>query len=497
MRELGDFSVGVLHEGFRSVRMRPYLLPRITPDSVLLEVSVVGICGTDLHLYRSHEGVRAMPEGHEYSARVAAIGSNVTTLSVGQRVTVEPFLCAACGECEFCVMGLDFHCQRPDRRRYVGGFGQFLVAPAKGCFPLPDAVDDVLGALVEPLAVATHAVRMSAGMQGRSGMIIGAGSVGLCALAAARDAGADDVYVVARYPAQREVAMSLGAAGVFDSASPEFLDAIHKKFPRGVDFVIEAVGGTAPTLDFACDSLRPTGELIVLGAFSPGFYGLEALRPLLKEITIRHSNCYGRRDSLHDFEIAIDHLSRKGDLLRRLVSHQFPFQEAEEAFRVSSDKTLGAIKVQITMPVEKTLDPCLGYVDFSLEAPIPGVRSLSGFHAPEPWGRWSDGRCATVTFNDQLPEKLVLMLRGHAFGPNAGQNFVARIGGESRAFVLSAGSDDTVFMEFTNPGGACELTIFIPEPSSPESLGQGEDGRMLGIGLVEIVVFPGEKSFKP
>lgn len=89
------------------------------------------------------------------------------------------------------------------------------------------------------------------------------------------------------------------------------------------------------------------------------------------------------------------------------------------------------------------------------------------------------------------------MLRGHAFGPNAGQNFVARIGGESRAFVLSAGSDDTVFMEFTNPGGACELTIFIPEPSSPESLGQGEDGRMLGIGLVEIVVFPGEKSFKP
>lgn len=334
----GAASVGVIQRGREEVAVQNYHIPPLVADEVLLEVAVAGICGTDLHQYRGSNLKNFIPDGHEYVGVVVARGNEVKSLCVGERVVVDPFLSSACGNCENCLSGLTFHCGKRTHLVGVGGFGQYVVAREKGCFVLPVSVDDTLGALVEPLAVATHGIRMLNNIHGKSGVVIGAGTVGLCALAAALDAGAKAVYVVAKYPAQQDIALKMGATSVIPSDS--LVDEIegNLKYPKELDFAIEAVGGTAKTLDIACDFLKPQGEIVVLGAFQQGFLGAEIYKHLVKEITIRHSNCYGIKSGKHDFDIAITHLNSRGDELRQIVSHEFPLKHAAEAFQVANNK---------------------------------------------------------------------------------------------------------------------------------------------------------------
>ncbi|MBM3336100.1 MAG: zinc-binding dehydrogenase [Betaproteobacteria bacterium] len=481
---------GALLMGKRDIQVHDLFYPEVKPGAVVLQVTAVGICGTDLHAYRNTVSGRSAPDGHEYVGTVVELGEGVSSLRLGQRVVCDPFLCSSCGTCAYCLRGLTFHCQNRVGHIDVGGFGNYVSVREKGCFPLPDEVDDSLGSLVEPLAVATHAVRMLKVRPGMSGVVIGGGTIGLCALAAAQYAGAKDVYVVARYPAQQKLALTLGAAAII---SPDEIPAsgpFRETYPFGVDFAIEAVGGSAPTLEKACQLVRPAGAIGVLGAFDPGYRGFELLPALLKEVSVHMSNCYGARDGRHDFEQAIEQLTRRGDKLRLLVTHRFDLEKITEAFRLADDKASGSIKVLITMPEHGPTRALTFFQRINFSDPgIPeGLVRIEGLHDAEIWGRWSDGKRVIMQFRDPMPEKFTLQVAGRSFGPNASKRFTATVSGVNRDFSLPAEIDGLVILQFENPTRECTLVLQIPEPASPLTLGMNGDARMLGLGLVSIII---------
>lgn len=343
----GQSMQAAVQAGIRQINVVEINRPEALPGTVVIKVGAAGICGTDLSGYRKDASKHSVPHGHEYAGVIVEVGDGVSRSRIGRRVTADSFLNAMCGVCEFCRGGHPFHCINKAHPLTTGGFAEYVRTKNSATFDLPDSIDDALGALVEPLAVGIHAVRKLDVRPGMTGVVIGAGTIGLGAVAAALDAGAKRVFVVAKHAFQGEIAKAIGGEAILPGGSDEALSWVMKNTRLGVDFAIEAVGGNQPTLDLASQFVRPLGSVGIVGAFDPGFRGIEAFTPLRKELTLKFSNCYGYLDGKHDFEVAIDLLARKGDQLRKLITHQFQIGDAPEAFQTAEDKHSGAVKVQI------------------------------------------------------------------------------------------------------------------------------------------------------
>src|SRR5882724_2739713 len=301
-------------------------VPRPTPGpgEVLVRVRNCGICGSDLHWYHDQMMIPSVCPGHEIAGEVAEVGNGVTALRPGDPVALEGI--ASCGACRYCLAG-DY--QRCLAIGFVGltipgGFAEYVSVPARHCFRIPAGVDFATAALREPL---------------------GAGTIGLAAVVAARAGGAGEIVVVARRPQQKAAALALGADRVIDDGDPGGLLGDAADAP--IDLVIETVGGTADTLDTAAAACRPGGTVCLLGAFtkSPPF---PALFVLVKELRIIGSLVYGRAGARADFDIVLDILRRQGRrIAETLVTHRFPLADIGRAFATAADKTTGSIKVTI------------------------------------------------------------------------------------------------------------------------------------------------------
>jgi L-iditol 2-dehydrogenase len=175
--------------------------------------------------------------------------------------------------------------------------------------------------------------------------VLGAGTIGLMAVVAARAGGAGEILVTARRPQQKAAALALGADRVVDAADPHAL--LGDALDAPIDLVVETVGGAADTLDTAVAACRPGGTICVLGAFtkSPLF---PALFVLAKELRIIGSFVYGRAGARADYDIVLDILRRQGRrIAETLITHRHPLAEIQQAFRTAADKTSGSIKVAI------------------------------------------------------------------------------------------------------------------------------------------------------
>ena len=319
--------------------------PTPAPGEVVVRVRNCGICGSDLHWYHDQMMIPSVCPGHEIAGEVADVGAGVTALEPGDPVALEGI--ASCGACRYCLAG-DY--QRCLAIGFVGltipgGFAEYVSAPARHCFRVPAGVDFATAALSEPLGVAVHGVRLSGLEIGQRVAVLGAGTIGLAAVVAARAGGAGEIVVNARRPHQKAAALALGADRVIGEGDPGGLlgDAIDAPF----DLVIETVGGTADTLDTAVAACRPGGTICVLGAFtrSPPF---PALFVLVKELRIVGSLVYGRAGARADFDIVLDILRRQGRrIAETLVTHRFPLADIGRAFATAADKTTGSIKVTI------------------------------------------------------------------------------------------------------------------------------------------------------
>jgi threonine dehydrogenase-like Zn-dependent dehydrogenase len=319
--------------------------PAPGPGEVVVRVRNCGICGSDLHWYHDQMVLPAVCPGHEIAGEVADVGAGVTGLAPGDVVALEGI--ASCGACRYCVAGEYQRCPAIGvvGMTIPGGFAEYVRMPARHCFRVPAGVDFPTAALSEPLGVAVHGVRLSGLEIGQRVAVLGAGTIGLMAVVAARAGGAGEIVVTARRPQQKAAALALGADRVVDAADPGGLLADALDAP--IDLVVETVGGTADTLDTAVAACRPGGTICVLGAFTAS-PALPALFVLVKELRIVGSFVYGRAGARADFDIVQDILARQGRRISEtLITHSFPLGKIDEAFRVAGDKTTGSIKVTI------------------------------------------------------------------------------------------------------------------------------------------------------
>ena len=338
--------------GKLEVEERP--VPQPEAGQVLLRVRRCGICGSDLHWYHGRYPAPSVCPGHEISATVADVGAGVREVKAGDRVAVEGLW--SCGLCSACRSGQSQRCRRTKAvgGTVGGGFADYLLQAPQHIFPVPDGIDDEVAALTEPLAVSVHGLRLANLEMGQRVLVLGAGTIGLTAVAAARAGGACEIAVTAKHPQQRTAATALGATHVFDPADAAGLKAYARRNP--IDVVVETVGESAAggsstlpgTLEQGIALARRGGSVVILGVFL-GATPISAGLVVLREIRIIGSVGYGRGRDRADYEIALDILAREGETMRgAMITHRFALDDVDAAFRAAADKETGAIKVSVS-----------------------------------------------------------------------------------------------------------------------------------------------------
>jgi L-iditol 2-dehydrogenase len=322
------------------------------PGRVLLRVKTTGVCGSDLHLYQDARIGDTPIEapfviGHEFSAVVEDAGPGALDgwhqpVAAGARVAVDP--AQPCGRCEPCDLGhpnlcvnLHFCGNYPD----AGSLCEWLHMPARSCYPLPDAIDDTLGALIEPLGVATHAIDLARIRVGDTVAIVGAGPIGLLVLQLARLAGASVAFVADPLGPRLALAERWGARAVPCDRDDAAEAVMRDTGGRGVDVAIEAAWADA-SIEQAAEMARLGGRLILVGI--PGDDHL-----VMKHSTARRKGLTVRlcRRMKHVHRRAMDLILRGRIDLAGLVSHRFPLAQASEAFRMNAAYEDAVVKVMV------------------------------------------------------------------------------------------------------------------------------------------------------
>jgi L-iditol 2-dehydrogenase len=330
----------------RTVSIDSVARPRLARGEARVRVHNCGICGSDLHWFLGGFPPPPVCPGHEIAGEVVELASDEGPLRIGQRVAVEPLV--ACRECSYCRTGdyqLCPHVQILGVSRH-GGFAEELAMPTYALFPLPEAVDFEVGALAEPLAVCVHGVRLAEVGLGDRVLVLGAGSIGLLSIVAARAAGAEEVGITARHPHQAEMARRLGATHVFGSDAKGTQGLDQWAAGNRVDRVIETVGGTADTIDVAVGAVRRGGTVALLGVFTQA-PRCPALALVVKEVRLVGALTYGRVGMRADFEVAIQLLART-PAVRDMITHRFGLGDLQTGLEIAADKSRGPIKVTIT-----------------------------------------------------------------------------------------------------------------------------------------------------
>jgi L-iditol 2-dehydrogenase len=313
-------------------------LPTPAPGAgeVLIQVAACGICGSDVHGYDGGSGRRIPPivMGHEAAGVVAALGDGTTSYRVGERVTFDSTV--YCGGCEFCRRGEVNLCNHRQvvgvscgEYRRAGAFAEYVTVPERILYRLPDKLSFSDAAMLEAASVAIHAVRVADVAGGETALVIGAGMIGLLILQAARASGCSRIFVADVDATRLELARSLGADAVIESAgdSRESLTSRIEELTggRGVDLVFEAVG-RPETVASAIDCTRKGGTVALVGNISP-----EVSIPLQKVVT-RQIRLQGSCASAGEYPQAMDWVAEGKIKVAPLITAVAPLAEGPSWF---------------------------------------------------------------------------------------------------------------------------------------------------------------------
>ncbi|URN96344.1 MAG: 2,3-butanediol dehydrogenase [Candidatus Pristimantibacillus lignocellulolyticus] len=263
----------------KDIRLENIEEPVAKKGEVKLKIQWCGICGSDLHEYTA--GPIFIPTdtphpltgdaapivmGHEFSGKVVEVGEGVTDIEIGDRVTVEPIY--SCGKCEACKQGKYNLCSLMGFYGLAGGgggFSEYASVPAHMIHKLPDNVSFEQGALVEPSAVALHAVKQSKVKVGDKVAVFGTGPIGLLVIEALKAAGAAEIYAVELSSQRREKANELGAIAL-DPSESDIVEKLHQLTNGGVDVSFE-VTSVPQVLVQAINATKFNGETMIVSIF--------------------------------------------------------------------------------------------------------------------------------------------------------------------------------------------------------------------------------------
>ncbi|HZG86409.1 zinc-dependent alcohol dehydrogenase [Paenibacillus sp.] len=321
-------------------------IPELAPNEVLIKVAAAGICGSDIHTYKGLHPFRKPPViiGHEVAGEIVSVGAAVTKFQVGDRVTVEPQ--TGCGSCEYCLRGQTNYCGTrgaPGIGGWYGTMAEYFAAPEPTVFKLPDGMSYDVGVLVEPFAVGVHAVRKAGIEVGDKVAVLGAGPIGLLAMAAAKAAGATTTFVSDVMDYALDTASAMGATHTMNIMNVENWTQQAKELVGGEFDKVLIAAGVPGIIDQSLQLLRKGGRVVTIAMFhGTQTFDIHNLQNQEKEIV----GCmtYTRADTL----TAIDMLAAGAVNHEALISHKLSYEDAAEGFRLVDKKEDRSMKVLVT-----------------------------------------------------------------------------------------------------------------------------------------------------
>ena len=312
-------------------------IPPLMPGDVRIEVRSVGICGTDLAIWKGDlEAPLPIVLGHEITGAVHE--SSVPELKPGTVVTTDVDI--SCGRCWYCRTGNRHHCGDKQVLGVTrdGGLSEFISVPADLIYPLPSSVDAVSGTFVEPLASAIKTMNDSPVDEGEPMLVIGSGKIALL-LAQVYDAHGADVYIVGRNRWQLGLARQLGLTNTIDINESDWkkkiLDATHGVGPR----VVAEATGNVDGFGMALEIVRNGGTINL-----KSMHGREATFDP-SDLVAKEIRVVGI--SSGPFEKAIEMLERGRIEVKRLVSKEFRLEEGAKAFEYADQPSVTKVVINI------------------------------------------------------------------------------------------------------------------------------------------------------
>ncbi len=337
-------KAAVLH-AINDIRFEEIPTPKIRENEVLLRVKACGLCGTDVHFLRGEWAVR-MPlvPGHEFSGEIAEVGREVTNVSVGDRVSIDPNV--VCGVCK--------NCRRTERNHLCsniraigvdvdGAFAEFVKAPREVVYRLPPNVDFETGAMTEPVGCCIRGFDNTRAALGDTVVVIGAGPIGLILQQMALLQGAAKVLTIEPVEGRRRMAKKLGAHRTIDPATEDVpMIVADETEGNGPEVVFEAVG-SPKTISLALQ-LAGRGSRVNLFGVAPQASEVTIKPFMLYDKELKISASY--RDPF-TFDRAIQLLANGRLDVKSLITHRFPLSKVGEAMETFETKKEEAIKIML------------------------------------------------------------------------------------------------------------------------------------------------------
>ncbi|HTW49663.1 MAG TPA: galactitol-1-phosphate 5-dehydrogenase [Acidobacteriaceae bacterium] len=318
-------------EEYKRLELRDAPQPAPGADEVLIRVAACGICGSDVHGYDGSSGRRIPPivMGHEAAGTVVGAGSGVAAFRAGDRVTFDSTI--FCGACPFCLRGDINLCDHREvlgvscgEYRRAGAFAEFVTVPERIVHRLPPSMSFAEAAMLEPAAVALHAVHVSQLRGGETALVVGAGMIGLLTMQAARALGCARVLIADVDETRLRLAQSLGASETLHLSGADLAREVIAR-SGGVDLALEAVG-RQETIDAAIGSARKGGTVTLIGNITP-----QVTIPL-QVVVSRQLRLQGTAASAGEYPQAIDMIESGTIQVKPLITAIAPLEDGPRWF---------------------------------------------------------------------------------------------------------------------------------------------------------------------
>ncbi|MGC4018141.1 MAG: alcohol dehydrogenase catalytic domain-containing protein [Muricomes sp.] len=321
-------------------------IPEVQPDQIKVKMKRIGICGSDIHVNHGKHPYTSYPvvQGHEVSAEVVETGSDVTNCKVGDKVTIQPQV--VCGKCYPCTHGMYNDCESLKVMGFqtTGMASEYFVVDAKKALVLPESMSWEHGAMIEPLAVAVHAVRRFSGdMHGKKAVVLGGGPIGNLVAQTAKALGAEVVLLSELSTYRLATAEKCGITTV-NPNEKNLLDAMIETCGEDrADVIFECIG-INPTMKQAIEYARKGSHIIVVGVFGDlATVDMAAVQD--HELSLLGSAMYREEDYLK----AIELVSAGKIEFESLITHRFGFREFKKGYDTIDQEKDKAMKVMINM----------------------------------------------------------------------------------------------------------------------------------------------------